>query len=105
MSRPLRIDDPGMWHHVMNRGLERRSVFVCDTDRRRLLRLLADCNRRFQLTTHAYCFMGNHYHLLVEDPWGNLSRAMRHIGGLYTIVARAGDYLWSSHDYRMNEPM
>jgi hypothetical protein len=28
--------------------------------------------------------MGNHYHLLVKTPRGNLSRAMRHINGVYT---------------------
>ena len=25
--RPLRIDTPGSWHHLMNRGIARRSVF------------------------------------------------------------------------------
>jgi hypothetical protein len=28
--------------------------------------------------------MGNHYHLLLKTPEGNLQRAMRHVGGLYT---------------------
>jgi len=28
--------------------------------------------------------MGNHYHLLIKTPQGNLSRIMRHIDGLYT---------------------
>jgi len=28
--------------------------------------------------------MGNHYHLLVSTPNGNLQRAMRHLGGVYT---------------------
>ena len=28
--------------------------------------------------------MSNHYHLLVKTPEGNLSRAMRHINGVYT---------------------
>lgn len=28
--------------------------------------------------------MGNHYHLLVRTPRGNLSRAMRHVNGVYT---------------------
>jgi REP element-mobilizing transposase RayT len=28
--------------------------------------------------------MDNHYHLLVKTPKGNLSRAMRHINGVYT---------------------
>lgn len=28
--------------------------------------------------------MGNYYHLLVETPLGNLSRAIRHLNGVYT---------------------
>jgi len=28
--------------------------------------------------------MGNHYHLLVETPEGNLSRGMRQLNGVYT---------------------
>jgi hypothetical protein len=28
--------------------------------------------------------MGNHYHLLVKTPRGNISRAMRHVNGIYT---------------------
>ena len=32
----------------------------------------------------AYCLMGNHYHLCVRTPEGNLSRVMSHVDGLYT---------------------
>lgn len=28
--------------------------------------------------------MENHYHLLIRTPLGNLSRAMRHLNGVYT---------------------
>ena len=33
---------------------------------------------------HAYCLMGNHYHLLLETPKANLGRIMRHVNGIYT---------------------
>jgi putative transposase len=33
---------------------------------------------------HAYCLMGNHYHLLLSTPRGNLSRTMRHVNGVFT---------------------
>jgi len=48
------------------------------------LSILADTSERFDLVVHAYCLMGNHYHLLVSTPNGNLQRAMRHLGGVYT---------------------
>ncbi len=33
---------------------------------------------------HAYCLMGNHYHLLVETPDANLAKGMRQLNGSYT---------------------
>ncbi|CAI4033114.1 hypothetical protein DNFV4_03547 [Nitrospira tepida] len=39
---------------------------------------------RFHLLLHAYCLMDNHYHLLVETPEANLSKAMRQLNGVYT---------------------
>ena len=32
----------------------------------------------------AYCLMPNHYHLLIHTPEANISRAMRHLNGVYT---------------------
>jgi REP element-mobilizing transposase RayT len=40
--------------------------------------------KRFDWICHAYCLMGNHYHLLVETPDANLSRGMRQLNGIYT---------------------
>jgi len=38
----------------------------------------------FDLRVSAFCLMSSHYHLLVQTPVGNLSRAMRHVNGVYT---------------------
>src|SRR6056297_699146 len=84
MARPLRIEFEGAWYHVMNRGAARRDVFVSDTQRERFIQLLADLVDRFGIATHAYCLMGNHYHLLLHTPLGNLGRGMRHLNGVYT---------------------
>jgi len=84
MVRPLRIEFEGAWYHVMNRGAARRDVFVSDSQRERFLELLADLVERFGIETHAYCLMGNHYHLLLHTPFGNLGRGMRHLNGVYT---------------------
>lgn len=84
MARPLRIEYLGAWYHVMNRGLSRREIFTDDDQRRNFLTLLADASERFDADWHAYCLMGNHYHLLLRTPAGNLQRIMRHINGVYT---------------------
>jgi len=84
MSRPERIEYPGAYYHVMNRGRRRESIFEETSCYEGFLSILADTSERFDLVVHAYCLMGNHYHLLVSTPNGNLQRAMRHLGGVYT---------------------
>lgn len=84
MTRPLRIEYPGAWYHVMNRVAGRRIVFQDREIGELFLELLADIEGRFGVECHAYCLMGNHYHLLLHTPEGNLGRAMRHFNGLLT---------------------
>lgn len=84
MARPLRIEYPGALYHVMNRGAGRRVVFPNDACREAFLQGLAEAHLRFGARIHAWCLMGNHYHLLLSTPRGNLSRIMRHVDGLYT---------------------
>ena len=84
MSRPLRIEYPGAYYHVMNRGAGRWTIYAQDTHREIFLELLREIHEMFEVETHAYCLMDNHYHLLLRTPRGNLSRAMRHLNGVYT---------------------
>ena len=84
MARPLRIEYDGAWYHVLNRGAGRRAVYATDEQRRYFLALLAEAHTRFNAEWHAYCLMGNHYHLLVRTPEANLNRIMRHLNWLYT---------------------
>ena len=55
-----------------------------DADRMLWLEVLEQIVERFNWTVHAYCQMGNHYHLLIETPDGNLSKGMRQLNGVYT---------------------
>lgn len=84
MARPLRLQFPGGIHHVTARGNDRRAVFEDDADCSRFLIVLASVVARYHVHCHAYCLMGNHYHLLLETPEGNLSVAMRQLNGVYT---------------------
>lgn len=45
---------------------------------------MEEAHKRFGAKFHAYSLMGNHYYLLVETPFANLDRVMRHINGVYT---------------------
>jgi REP element-mobilizing transposase RayT len=85
MSRPLRIEYAGAFYHVMNRGAGRKVIFEDPLEDRGLfLGVLGEAAHLWNIRIHAYSLMDNHYHLLIETPLPNLSRAMRHIDGVYT---------------------
>lgn len=84
MGHPLRVEFPGAWYHVMNRGAGRRRIFHEDQDRRLFLDLLSEVTQTFHIEIHAFSLMENHYHLLVHTPDSGLGRAMRHLNGIYT---------------------
>jgi len=95
LARPLRIEYPGAWYHVMNRGLEKRNIFNTNEHYECFLNLLKDTSRNYNVEIHAFCLMTNHYHLLIRTPSSNLNKAMRQINGIYTqrynkLISRDG---------------
>lgn len=84
MARPLRIEYPGAFYHVMNRGLERREIIRDPKDYEKFLKVLADVQKPAGFICHSYCLMPNHYHLFLETPQGNLSKIMQETNGRYT---------------------
>ena len=84
MARPLRIQFPGGLYHVTARGNGRQPIFSDDRDNDTFLFVLGAVVARYRLLCHAYCLMGNHYHLLLETPEANLSSAMRQLNGVYS---------------------
>ena len=87
MARPLRLEFEHALYHVTSRGDRREDIYLNDADRQAWLGVLAHVCKRFNWTVHAYCLMGNHYHLLVETPDANLSAGMRQLNGVYTQLA------------------
>ena len=84
MARSLRIEYPGAVYHITGRGNGGQSIFADDADREGFLECLGLAIARHGWRCHAYCLMGNHYHLLIETPEANLSQGMRHVNGVYT---------------------
>lgn len=84
MARPLRIEYPGALYHITARGVRRAAIYGNDVDRIEWLDILAQVCNRFNFTIPAYCEMGNHYHLLLETPDGNLCQGMRQLNSIYS---------------------
>jgi putative transposase len=68
----------------MNRGDRREAIFHDDRDRELFVATLAEACAKADWQIHAYCLMGNHFHLVVETPKGNLVAGMKWFLGTYT---------------------
>lgn len=83
MVRNPRFDLPGTWHHVINRGIAKRTLFEGADDIRFFLSRLAREVRAGCLEVHAFSILTTHFHLLVRSPTGDLSVAMRAVQNEY----------------------
>lgn len=144
MPRRPRLHVAGGFYHVTLRGNHRQAIFFCEADRARLDAIVAESLELLAVRLHAYCWMTNHVHMLVQlsdAPLGSLipriaskyartvQAAMQTTGHLFerryhailvdadryllaliryihmnpvraALVARPGDYPWTSHhDY------
>ena len=80
----MRIEYEGGFYHITSRCNARQPVFLGNDDFFLFLRNLADVVERSQWIIHAYCLMGNHYHMLLETPQANLSTGVRQLNGVFT---------------------
>jgi len=83
MARPLRLQIAGEFFHVLARGNARQPIFLDDVDRTVFLETLDAVVNRWGLRCHAYCLMGNHYHLLLQPSEPNISSGLRQLNGVY----------------------
>ncbi|MCV2357289.1 transposase [Paucibacter sp. B2R-40] len=84
MARPPRIEFPGAVYHVSAWSEAGHMAFATDADRATFLDVLAQTMQRFDAQVLAFCLLPDHYHLLLYTRQANLSRLMRHLGGIYT---------------------
>jgi len=84
MPRKPRIELVGKYH-IINRGVEQRTVFEEPADYEYFEDLMCFYAKGFGITLHNYCLMGNHYHLLIEITQENLSKFMRQLNMNYAI--------------------
>ncbi len=60
MSRPIRIEFPDAWYHVMNRARLGREAFPAKEDYLGFIELLMDASEMFNMRVAAYCLMASH---------------------------------------------
>ncbi len=77
MPRQARLDAPGILHHVMVRGLERRPIFQDDVDRRDFCTRLGGLVEATTLIVYAWALLPNQAQLLLRTGQQTLARCMR----------------------------
>ena len=77
MLRLARLDAPGVLHHVMGRGIERKEIFFSDADRSDFLDRLVVLVEEGALDVYAWVLMPNHFHLLCKARNRPLTLSMR----------------------------
>ena len=65
MGRPLRIAEPGLVYHVLNRGNGRRTLFKDEDYRTFEHGILHEAHARTPVRLLAYCLMPNHWHFVL----------------------------------------
>ncbi|MBA3037703.1 MAG: transposase [Desulfobacterium sp.] len=88
-----RIIVPGLPHHVIQRGLEGRKIFLNENDYAVYFEIIVECCRRHGVEIWAYCLMPDHVHLIaVPGKKSSLSNCLRAAHGRYTkhINSRTG---------------
>jgi putative transposase len=85
MARSIRIEFPGAFYHVMNRGNSGMDIYRNDRDREKFLEYISKAVERYGIKVHTYCLMTTHYHILIETPHANLSQAIKWINVSYSV--------------------
>jgi REP element-mobilizing transposase RayT len=94
---------PGGFYHATLRGNHREPIFRVPSDRRELDNIVGEATARHGSSVHAYCWMTNHLHLLVqvgESPLGCTMHAiaMRYARRFQRAVPTTGHLF--EHRYR-----
>jgi REP element-mobilizing transposase RayT len=83
MPRSVRLHVPGGFYHVVLRGNHREALFSTADDRQILNDIVADSIGRHGARAHAFCWMSNHLHALLQIDHSPLGAIMQRIAMRY----------------------
>jgi REP element-mobilizing transposase RayT len=77
MPRAARLDAPGVLHHVIVRGIERRAIFRDTRDREDFLGRLSRLLPATGIACYAWALLPNHTHMLLRTAEASIATLMR----------------------------
>jgi len=87
---PSRLRLQGEIHHVALRGNSGRPLFRTNADRKALERIIGELLAEFCARAHAYCWMTNHLHLVVEIPTEQMDGFQSDLVARYSLHCNGG---------------
>jgi len=85
MPRLARLDAPGVLHHVIIRGIERKKIFRDQFDQTNFFDRLSHLCEKTQTRCYAWVLMGNHAHFLLRSGPFGISNLMQRLLTGYVV--------------------
>jgi len=85
LPRKARIKSNSGIYHIIMRGINRQIIFEDDEDCIRFIQTMQRFKEKCEYKIFAYCLMGNHLHLLLQEGKEPLETVMRRICGSYVF--------------------
>ena len=70
-------------YHIVLRGVNRQTVFYDDEDREVFLSRLKITKEKIDYDLYAFCFMGNHIHLIIKEKAQEIGKIMQNLLSSY----------------------
>ena len=89
MPRKARVLVPNFPHHIVQRGHNKKAVFLTDQDYQYYLENLKEWKKELGIKLYAWCLMTNHIHIVAEPPDDamTLSILMKRVNGRQAAYA------------------
>ena len=106
LPRLPRIHLPGGFYHVYARGNGKQAIFLDHADRLRWEKIVCEGLQRYNHLIHAYCWMTNHVHMLIqagEKPLAYFVSSLlsRYAKSLNRKTARSGHVFERRHGEKL----
>lgn len=83
MPRQARTKSESGIYHIMLRGINQQQIFEEAEDYCKFLDILKECKAICEFKLFAYCLMGNHIHLLIQEGSETLEQIFKRICGRF----------------------
>jgi REP element-mobilizing transposase RayT len=107
MPRQARKKSESGIYHIMLRGINQQQIFEDREDYEKFLEILKDCKAICEFKLFAYCLMGNHIHLLIQEGTESLEQVFKRLCGRfvywYNVKYRRAGHLFQ--DRFKSEPV